>query len=212
MQSDEQKRIVRDGYDAVSEAYRGDGKDPPAEYALWVTRALAGMAGVPSVLELGCGCGVPVAAMLATRCRYVGVDLSPLQIARARRLAPGGEFVCADMSELRFEARSFDAVIALYSIIHLPLDEQLPLLKRIETWLRPGSVFLATVGHANWTGCEKDWLGVAGATMYWSHADAQTYRGWCGEAGLEILVDEFIAEGTGGHQLIQARKRSDGIK
>jgi hypothetical protein len=42
--------------------------------------------------------------------------------------------------------------------------------------------------------------------MYWSHADAQTYRRWLGDVGLEVLRDEFVPEGTGGHQLFYAKR------
>ena len=45
-----------------------------------------------------------------------------------------------------------------------------------------------------------------GATMYWSHADAATYRQWLVDAGLVIVRDEFIPEGSVGHQLFEARK------
>lgn len=63
-----------------------------------------------------------------------------------------------------------------------------------------------TLGSVAWTGTERDWLGVEGATMYWSHADAQTYRRWLGEVGLEVVGDEFVPEGTGGHHLFNARR------
>ncbi len=204
--SNDPKQTVRLGYDAVSLAYRKDEGDASHDYLLWVTRALGELGDNPSVLELGCGCGVPVAAAIAPHARYTGVDLSPVQIDRARSLVPAGRFRCADMTELRFERESFDAVIAFYSIIHLPVDEHAGLIRRIGRWLRPGGVFVATLGHTACTGEERDWLGVPDATMFWSHADAPTYRRWIEQSGLVITVDEFIPEGQSGHQLFQARR------
>ena len=40
--------------------------------------------------------------------------------------------------------------------------------------------------------------------MWWSHADAATYRSWLQEACLTITSEEFIPEGTGGHTLFRA--------
>lgn len=37
------------------------------------------------------------------------------------------------------------------------------------------------------------------ATMYWSHADWATYQRWFDELGYEVVHDEFVAEGDGGH-------------
>ena len=43
----------------------------------------------------------------------------------------------------------------------------------------------ATTGHRAWTGTEHGWLGGT-APMWWSHADAATYRAWIEEAGLAV--------------------------
>ena len=53
-----------------------------------------------AVLDLGCGCGVPVARRLARRYAVTGVDLSPVQVERARTLVPNATFICADMAAL----------------------------------------------------------------------------------------------------------------
>jgi 2-polyprenyl-3-methyl-5-hydroxy-6-metoxy-1,4-benzoquinol methylase len=51
---------------------------------------------------------------------------------------------------------SFDAIVCLYTLIHMPLDEQPPLLTQIATWLRPSGWLLTTTGHGAWTGTEAD--------------------------------------------------------
>src|SRR6185503_20648188 len=120
------KRMVREGYDRASIAYRGD--DFALErtgYAHWLSRLAPSLAGGARVLDLGCGCGVPVARELAARGFDVtGIDLSPVQIERARGLVPDARFVCADMAEVDFAPDSFDAIVAFFSLINLPLDEQ----------------------------------------------------------------------------------------
>jgi 2-polyprenyl-3-methyl-5-hydroxy-6-metoxy-1,4-benzoquinol methylase len=102
-----------------------------------------------------------------------GVDLSQVQIQRAMRLVPGAQLISADVTAVAFEARSFDAIICLYTIIHLPLVEQASLLIRIASWLRPGGWLLLTAGDRSWTGSEQRWLD-GRAPMWWSHADRST--------------------------------------
>jgi SAM-dependent methyltransferase len=199
------KAIVRDGYDRVSYAYRADdASDEP--YRSWLRPLDAELTPGAPVLDLGCGCGVPATRILAERYAVTGADLSPVQIARARTLVPSAQFLCADMTTLDFAPASFAAIVSLYAIIHVPIEQQPTLLDRIVAWLRPGGLLLISVGgdHA-WTGSEPDWLDVPGGTMYWSHADAAAYRRWLTDRGCQIEQATFIPEGDGGHMLILAR-------
>jgi cyclopropane fatty-acyl-phospholipid synthase-like methyltransferase len=158
------------------------------------------------VLDLGCGCGVPVARRLAQRYAVTGVDLSPVQVERARGLVPNATFIRADMSSIVFPEASFDAIVCLYALIHLPVAEQPALIRAVHRWLRPGGLFLATLGHQAWTGLEKDWLGVKGGDMWWSHADAATYRRWLADVGLTVEQETFVPEGAGGHTFFVATR------
>ncbi len=199
------KAIVRRGYDLVSRAYRSDDADD-GPYAEWLDLLEARVPPPAKVLDLGCGCGVPVARRLSPRYEVTGVDLSPVQIERARALVPTATFRCADMTTITFPDGSFDAVVCLFAIIHVPLAEQPPFLLNIARWLRPAGLFVATVGHGAWTGTERDWLGVPGADMWWDHADAATYRRWLADAGLVVDEERFVAEGTGGHTFVVASR------
>jgi hypothetical protein len=46
---------------------------------------------------------------------------------------------------------------------------------------------------------------VSGATMYWSDADAATYRSWLVERGFGIISERFVPESSGGHVLFLAQ-------
>ncbi len=160
------------------------------------------------MLDLGCGCGVPVTQRLAAAGhRITGVDFSEVQIARARQLTPDAEFLCADIAEIRLPPHSFDAVVCLYAIIHLPIDEQPGFLARVATWLRPGGWLLLTAGDRAWTGSQPDWLD-GGAPMWWCQADQGSYRDWIQAAGLTIAEEGRVAEGQTWHSLFWARRNA----
>lgn len=199
--------IVRRGYDRVSEAYRSDDfRYEGTGYEKVVSAFVSCLASGARVLDLGCGCGVPVARVLAASCRVVGVDFSEVQVERARRLVPRAEFRCEDMTGLELAEASFDGIVSLFAIIHVPRGEQPGLFRSIARWLKPGGVTLLSVGHRAWTGTEEDWRGVTGATMYWSHADEETYVRWLQDLGLHVDRRFFIPEGAGGHPVLLARK------
>jgi len=209
--SDDETDLVRRGYDELSCLYRADDASA-GRYAPWIAGLRSRLPPGGSVLDLGCGCGVPVARDLAAGGLAVtGVDISEVQIRRARELAPGAEFVRGDVTSVEFGLDSFDAVVSFFALIHLPLEDQPSLLKRIATWLRPGGLFLATTGYWAWTGAEENWLG-GGVPMWWSHADVATYRAWITQAGLAIEREEFVPEGDGGHAFFWAqRPQSPGL-
>ena len=205
MDSEAAKEVVRRGYDALSarydEAYEGETK-----YSDWLAEILARLGDGSQVLDLGCGSGVPVVATVSgAGHRVTGVDLSGVQVERARERVPAATFVQGDATKLELPAGSFDAVLSFYALIHIPVEEQRELLRRIAGWLRPGGLFVATVGATAWTGAEENWLG-GDAPMWWSHSDAATTRTWIEEAGLVVEREEFVPEGAGGHTLLWAHR------
>jgi SAM-dependent methyltransferase len=98
-------------------------------------------AGATRVLDIGCGAG-HLASELAARAAHVdAVDRDPDMIARARRRVPVNvECVLADALEHPLMPGSYDAVVSMSTLHHLPLT---PALQRMATALRPGGVLAA---------------------------------------------------------------------
>jgi len=77
-----------------------------------------------TVLDVGCGGGVPVARDLIARGFMVtGIDSSAALINLCRDRFPEGEWHVADMRRLDL-GRRFDALIAWHSFFHLEPDDQ----------------------------------------------------------------------------------------
>ncbi len=206
------KGTVEAGYDRMSGAYLAskDPNDKATREAL--DEIIELLPEGAAVLDLGCGAGYPVAQRLAQRFVVTGVDISAEQLKLARERVPVAKFIKADMTELELPQGSFDAVIALYSIIHVPREEHGVLLRKIRRWLKPGGIFLATWPITEWEGEEENWEGW-GATMWWSHFDKQTYIDMLGNSGFEI---EWAEEKTSGSEtwmwaLAARRSRSDDV-
>lgn len=193
MTGDDPKEIVRNGYDQVADRYLdwiGSWSSGPR--ARYLARALELIPSGASVLEIGCGAGLPVTAALAQHRRVLGVDISPIQVERARVNVPGAGFVEADATTLQLPDASVDAVVAFYALGHVPRGDQAALLDRIAAWLRPGGVFVASMGATDNPGeVEPGWLG---APMYFSHYDATTNLALVRAAGLRIEESEVLDE------------------
>lgn len=201
------KDIVRRGYDAASRRY-DQAYGGATKYQPWLAELPERLPQAADILDLGCGSGLPVARDLtALGYRVTGVDISDVQIQRAIDLVPDATFIRADVSTVRFDPASFDAVVSFFALIHLPLADQPVLLERVASWLRPAGLLVATTGYWAWTGYEENWLG-GGAAMWWSHADVTTYRSWITQAGLSIDREDFVPESDSGHALFWSHKPS----
>ena len=78
-----------------------------------------------SVLDLGCGSGVPIAeALVANGFDVHGVDASPTRCAEFRRRFPHAHIACEAVEESAFFDRSFDAAIAWGLLFLLPPPTQ----------------------------------------------------------------------------------------
>ena len=61
-----------------------------------------------TVLDIGCGAGVPVTRHLDRFYDVTGIDISSSMIAFTRRNVPDGNFFEADVASIEFDEESFD--------------------------------------------------------------------------------------------------------
>ena len=80
--------------------------------------------------------------------------------------------------------------MAFYSLTHVPRADLPELLAAVGRWLRPGGVFIASMGAQDGPDAvEPDWLG---APMFFSHHGAKKNRALIRRSGFE--VEEAVVE------------------
>lgn len=88
-------------------------------------------------LDVGCGDGVLSRALAARGLDIVGIDVSPgmVELARARTKHDASiEYRVADILTAEVPAASFDVVLAVSVVHHVPLDVIIPRLVELVAW------------------------------------------------------------------------------
>lgn len=121
-----------------------------------------------TVLDLGCGTGVPVtAALVHAGCEVWGIDAAPSLLRVFHERFPQRPVACEDIGTSSFFSRRFDAVVAVGVMFLLPPLAQQELVRRVADALVPEGVFLFTAPPmpAAWddvlTGRRSESLGAA---------------------------------------------------
>ncbi|MDX6738362.1 class I SAM-dependent methyltransferase [Actinocorallia sp. A-T 12471] len=99
------------------------------------------------VLDLGCGTGLPTARQIADAGHAVtGVDLSAEMVRIAARNVPEAAF---RQDDLRDVTGSYDAVVAFFVLLMLPLPGIPQSLELIHRLLKPGGLFCLSMVEAD---------------------------------------------------------------
>lgn len=117
----------------------------------YVAAKLSALTECSQVLSFGCGTGRrerQICESSGQSPRIVGVERSPkmAEIARSRGIRVVPNVGSSELPPLG----SVDAVLCLYSFIHLPsISSRLETLRRLVTFLRPGGIFIVDVFNIN---------------------------------------------------------------
>lgn len=177
------------GYEAIAKEFLARRGDPSTrsnaigvnEVRKWARTLARGS----TVIDLGCGPGFPITAVLVEEGLQVfAVDASPSLVAAFQHNLPGTPILCESVLESNLFSRTFDAVLSIGLIFLLQADEQQRLMQRFAEILEPGGrlLFTAPAQPAAWhdamTGLESVSLGAA------------RYRNLLAEAGL-LVAEEY---------------------
>jgi cyclopropane fatty-acyl-phospholipid synthase-like methyltransferase len=183
------KRVIAEGYDRMGSDFDEWNAQLPSEGRRWfMDEVLRRLREGSIVLELGCGPGTDAVPLSQNR-RYVGLDLSLVQLQLARQKASTGLFVCGDLTTVAFRPSSFDAIIAFYVFNHVPRDEVQSSFASSFEWLRPGG-YLMLAGLPTFPDEDRvhEWLGVP---MFFGGIEPGEFDHTLREGGFEIDMSEL---------------------
>lgn len=206
----ETRAIVAAGYDRVATQYAA----LEAERSTWprLRRLESRLAELPpggSVLDVGCGDGIPALAAIAERHVATGVDISAAPSEAASKNVPAARVLHGDIAAQEFAPDTFAAIVVFYVLEHLPRVEHGLLLSRFAEWLLPGGQRLVTTERGDDPGSVGEWLDVP---MYVSQFDEEGTTALLQAAGFDLVHLEVEAQLEGDREVeyvwFHARKRS----
>lgn len=200
------ERIVEKGYDKIARLYHQRRIEKFWKEAPDVDAMMKRLAPQSSILDVGCGSGYIASILEAKGFRVTGIDLSTKMLELARANAPQSKFIRMNMRRLDFPSESFDGVICLYSIFHVPRRYHLGILRRFRSVLKPKGFLGIHMGWRDWVGTEENWLG-GGAPMYWSHYGMEKNSALVRKAKFDIIISKASKQKDGTHLFILAQRR-----
>jgi len=148
-----------------------------------------------SILDLGCGHGIPISqTLIEAGFAVYGVDASPTLVQNLRDQFPNATVECSAVEDSNFFHRTFDGIVAVGLIFLLPPDVQSAVIQKAAKSLTSDGKFLFTSPKevVTWrdslTGRESVSLG------------ADRYHQILRDAGL-VLVGELSDEGVNHYYL-----------
>ena len=142
-----------------------------------------------TILDLGCGNGIPITeALVKDGYTVYGIDSSPTLIRSYREHFPDFTVACEPVESSDYFNRKFDGVVAWGLIFLLTESVQSKLIHRVSTILNPGGQFLFTSPKQ---GCT--WTDVLAGVKSRS-LGAEKYKRILSSAGLS-LIGNCIDEG-----------------
>lgn len=184
------KELVKAGYEVVAGAYTRERSMDSDDVRLlddFVARVPPG----GRVLDAGCGGGGPAPRALPPSVDAVGLDLARAQLRLFRRNLPLANPIQGDLCHLPFREGSFDGIVSIYAIIHVPREEHHGLIREFRRVLRPAGTALLCMGEVDLPGEVGDYMGTR---MFWSHFDGETNRGILKEGGFRVLWDRSVRD------------------
>lgn len=183
-------KMVKEGYNEIAEIYEKYADKTALELAIF-KQFIDLIGSKKRVLELGCGAACTTGRyFLSNQYQFTGIDLSEKQLALAKKFLPEHEknFHLAEMVSYTAAQvdNSFDAVLALFSVFHLPKDKHLELFKHIKRILTKGSPVLFTAADSENEGTGDNWLGST-KTMFWANYPYSWYEKKLVELGFKHI-------------------------
>lgn len=112
----------------------------------------------PFVLEIGCGNGREAVEILKRTNNYLGIDVSESMIQLARRRAPNGSFVIADVDDCNFPP-NLDAIVSFASLLHSDSESLVKILHRASISLSANGIFYISLKHGSGQQTKTDEFG-----------------------------------------------------
>ncbi|MET7851055.1 methyltransferase domain-containing protein [Streptomyces avermitilis] len=205
---------TRSSYDTVAVSYADQLREalagtPYLRAALELFADMIHTAGGGPVADVGCGPGHVTAHLHELGVDAFGIDLSPVMIDVARRDHPDLRFEVGSMTDLDLADASVTALLAFWSLIHVPDDAIPTVFGHFRRVVRPGGPLLLGFHLGDESRLKTQGYGGHPMKVYVHHRRPDQVTAWLRDAG--FTVEAQLLLGLDGHlpgAVLFARRQS----
>ncbi|MBT2233658.1 class I SAM-dependent methyltransferase [Nonomuraea sp. NEAU-A123] len=197
MNTDNWLEDTRSSYDTVAFSYADQMREALGEYpylraALSLFAELVRTGGGGLVADVGCGPGHVTAHLQELGLDAFGIDLSPVMIDVARRDHPHLRFEVGSMTDLDLPDASVAALIAFWSLIHVPDDAVPTAFGHFKRVLRPGGTLLLGFHVGDESRLKTRGYGGHPMKVHVNRRQPTQVAGWLGDAGFTVEAQMLL--------------------
>ncbi|MFX1552266.1 MAG: class I SAM-dependent methyltransferase [Promethearchaeota archaeon] len=144
------------------------------------------------VLDVGCGAGIPTAKFLIERgIKVTGIDLSDKMLNLARENVTKARFIKMDINNLDFKENTFDGIISVYTLFHVPKKNHFEIFQEFFRILKPAGILMINTGVSESEGTSIFF----GVPMFWSNFNPKTTLYLIKKTGFSIISEAILERG-----------------
>lgn len=185
-----EKEMVRKGYNKIAKTYYSH-RDL-TKFNSELQKFAEFLPEKAHVLDVGCGAGIPTAEFLTRKnIEVTGIDISDTMLELARENVPQANFIKMDANELEFSPNTFDGLISVYTLFHIPKKKHPKILRNFYRVLKPGGILMINSGLSESEGVSNFF----GVPMFWSNYSPDTLLQLVKDVGFSIIYEEILQRG-----------------
>ena len=195
-------KTIEESYDKMGEVYHNFRDNEKFTSELEKFTKLLPESG--SVLDAGCGVGLPVSKFLADKGFTVtGIDISSKMVQLAKQNVPDAIFYQKNILTLDFPENSYDGIICVYTLWHIPKMEHSNIIANFHRMLKDDGILVINTGIRESEGMSEFF----GEPMLWSNNNPKTTLNYVKEAGFSIEFEGILKRGGEIQYWIYAKAR-----
>ncbi len=192
---------VRQSWNKIGEIYAANRNVRKMDRELHELKSLLPRFG--EVLDVGSGAGVPVAKFLVEHnFQVTGIDISDTMLELAKRNVPTAIFRKMNINKLEFEKNSFDGLVCVYVLFHIPRVNHKFVLENFHRILKPNGILLLNTGVFD----SEVFSQFFDVPMFWSSHQPEVTAKLVKAVGFDLITDGVRIRGGESQYWIFARK------